>query len=458
MTLTSTTDSTSITGDGSTTDIATGFAFKGTGATAELEVVSRVIATGVETVQTYTTHYTVTGGEGSTGTVIAVTAPASTVEWHIRRTTTQTQLTDYTTNDAFPADTHEAALDRVMMIANELQSILDRCLKFPVTDASLTSEFASSVDRANKNMGFDANGNVELTTTVGDWKGAWVTSTAYVVNDIVSNSGNSYICIVAHTSGTFATDLAALKWELVAQKGDTGAAGTLSNIVEDATPQLGGFLDTNSKFISLSEGAVVASVAGDTDVWGNYDGNTVHISGTNAITDFGTPKQAGDHLWVIFDAAASVVDSATITVDGNANFQAAAGDFALIYAISTSTFYFKPFPNAGFLRPNLTANLTKGFTATENDVGDTGTTTITLDAATANFWKAQNGGAHTLTPQTATSTIILYYLNAADAGTVTTSGYDIVTGDALTTTNTEEFMLYSTTNNGKQHLHVVALQ
>lgn len=58
-----------------------------------------------------------------------------------------------------------------------------------------------------------------------DWQGAWVTATSYQVADGVSNGGSSYICLVAHTSGTFATDLAGGKWELFAAKGDTGAAG-----------------------------------------------------------------------------------------------------------------------------------------------------------------------------------------------------------------------------------------
>jgi len=124
-------------------------------------------------------------------------------------------------------------------------------------------------------------------------------------------------------------------------------SGDMSDVVDDSTPQLGGFLDANSKFISHAQGAAIASVAGDTNIWTNFDGNTVHITGTNAITDFGTPKSAGDSMWVIFDAAASVVDSATITVAGNTNYQAAANDLALVYALTTSTFLFMPFPNSG---------------------------------------------------------------------------------------------------------------
>ena len=42
---------------------------------------------------------------------------------------------------------------------------------------------------------------------------AWVTATAYVVGDYVENSETIYTCLIAHTSGTFATDLANGKWE-----------------------------------------------------------------------------------------------------------------------------------------------------------------------------------------------------------------------------------------------------
>lgn len=41
---------------------------------------------------------------------------------------------------------------------------------------------------------------------------AWVTSTAYVVGDYVVNGTTIYRCLIAHTSGTFATDLSAGKW------------------------------------------------------------------------------------------------------------------------------------------------------------------------------------------------------------------------------------------------------
>jgi hypothetical protein len=51
------------------------------------------------------------------------------------------------------------------------------------------------------------------------WKGPWTTGTQYLVDDVVSNGGKSYICVVNHTaSGLFGTDLDNIptKWNIVA--------------------------------------------------------------------------------------------------------------------------------------------------------------------------------------------------------------------------------------------------
>jgi hypothetical protein len=45
---------------------------------------------------------------------------------------------------------------------------------------------------------------------------AWVTTTAYIPGNLVTQGGLYYRCLVAHTSGTFATDLAAGDWALTA--------------------------------------------------------------------------------------------------------------------------------------------------------------------------------------------------------------------------------------------------
>jgi hypothetical protein len=102
--------------------------------------------------------------------------------------------------------------------------------------------------------------------------------------------------------------------------------------------------------------------------------------------------------------------------------------------------------------------LADGYAGTDFDLGTNTSGTETLDYTNGNFQKGVNGGAHTLAPQATTSTIIVQYTNDGSAGSLTTSGYTIVTGDSLTTTNGHDFMMYSTRLNSFMHLHIVALQ
>ena len=51
-----------------------------------------------------------------------------------------------------------------------------------------------------------------------NWRGAFAGSTVYTVNDAVSYSGSSYICVTGYTStSSFATDLGAGYWQVMAQ-------------------------------------------------------------------------------------------------------------------------------------------------------------------------------------------------------------------------------------------------
>lgn len=59
-------------------------------------------------------------------------------------------------------------------------------------------------------------------------RGAWVTATSYAIGDLVGYTDtNTYICVTAHTSGVFATDLAAGRW-LLFTLGTTIGAGAVS--------------------------------------------------------------------------------------------------------------------------------------------------------------------------------------------------------------------------------------
>jgi len=166
MTVSTTTAKVSYFGDGTTVAFAVPFVFFGA---TELEVIERVVATGVETIKTLSTHYTVAGGNGSTGTVTAVAAPSATAQWTIRRKTARTQLTDYLSGDPFPADTHERALDRLTALLQEVEEATARALQFLVTDpASSIGALPSSISRAGKTLAFDVDGKPTAGPTAAD--------------------------------------------------------------------------------------------------------------------------------------------------------------------------------------------------------------------------------------------------------------------------------------------------
>jgi hypothetical protein len=73
----------------------------------------------------------------------------------------------------------------------------------------------------------DTGMNLKGATGPASWAApaAWVTGTAYVAAppaSAVTQGGETYVCLTAHTSGAFSTDLAAGKWIKVAAKGADG--------------------------------------------------------------------------------------------------------------------------------------------------------------------------------------------------------------------------------------------
>ena len=134
-----------------------------------------------------------------------------------------TRQGSYTKGTLARGDVVKSDFDALVTAWDEGEINIKRALKLPnegtpQTDWAITENAAN---RATKALGFDSSGDLELQTGVGNWEGTWATSTAYALRDVVvdgaagASTDNIYICIVAHTSGTWATDLAASKWSLM---------------------------------------------------------------------------------------------------------------------------------------------------------------------------------------------------------------------------------------------------
>jgi len=236
MTVSSSTNKVSYSGNGSLTTFAYSFKIFDQG---DLTVILRA-ADGTETTQTITTHYTVSGvGSASGGNVVFGTAPASGVTVVIIREQPLTQGLDLVANDPFPAESLEEALDKVVFMAQKHEEELSRAIKASRTNTLAGSEFTiSASDRANKVFSFDASGDLAVTQELGTFKGNWATSTTYVARDIVKDTSTNNIFIVNadHTSSgaqPLTTNANSAKYDLIV---DAAAATTsATNAATSAT-------------------------------------------------------------------------------------------------------------------------------------------------------------------------------------------------------------------------------
>lgn len=131
---------------------------------AEVRIILATAA-GVETVQTLNIDYTLTGADQpSGGTATFIVAPPVSSRVVIKRQTAQVQPLDFTPFDPFPAEAQERALDRGILIDQELGDNIGRAIIVPETDPLLGQMIlpAASV-RANKMLAFDSNGALAAT-------------------------------------------------------------------------------------------------------------------------------------------------------------------------------------------------------------------------------------------------------------------------------------------------------
>jgi len=120
-----------------------------------------------ETVWNEGTHYTLTGaGLPGGGTATIATAPSdftpeSGTSLTIKRNLDLVQETDYPEGGQFPASAHEQALDRIVMLLQQMNEEIARAFKIPTSDVIGTDvEASSAAARAQKIVCYDDDGNL----------------------------------------------------------------------------------------------------------------------------------------------------------------------------------------------------------------------------------------------------------------------------------------------------------
>ena len=214
MTVSTTATRVTYTGDGSTTAFSAPFKFL---ASSDLVVILRVTATSADTPQALTTHYAVSGaGSSGGGTVTMHTPPTSAQTLIIYNDPALTQGVDYVSGDAFPAETHERALDRLTIQQQRTRDMADRTPRLVEgdTDGGGAGTYDANLNRLYR-----------LGTPTGT---SDATTKAYVDGAITDALGTSFVTGAASVTATGSTTPRTIadRWGQVFNVRDFGALGT----------------------------------------------------------------------------------------------------------------------------------------------------------------------------------------------------------------------------------------
>ena len=360
MTISTTTNKISFTGNNSTTVFAYNFKIL---ADADLQVYEAGV------LKSLSTHYTVSGaGDAGGGNVTFGSAPASSASVVIVRNMVQTQQVDYVANDPFPAETHEGALDRLTLIAQDVSKDVEGAFRFAdtVTDAGAITVDKSAADRANKLLAFDASGGLSATQEIGAYRGNWAASTSYVVRDIIKDTSNNniYLCKTAHSSRNaqpISSNADSAKWDLIvdaasATTSQTAAASSASAASTSATASA-----------SSATASASSASSGSTSATNSSNSATASASSATASANSATASAS---------SATSAASSATASAANSGPFYSATS--------GTNTYTASPSPAAVSLAEGL--NLILKFASS-----NTGSSTVNVSSLGAKSLHKSDG-------------------------------------------------------------------
>jgi len=395
MTVSSTNTKNSYSGDDSTVVFA--YTFK-VFDDDDIQVILRNDTTGAETVQTKTTHYSVSGvGNTGGGNITFVTAPATGETVVLLRAIPLTQTTDYTPNDPFPAATHEDALDRLTFIVQDQQEELDRAIKISKTNTITSPEFTvGATTRANKIFAFDSSGDLSVTQEIGTYQGTDTTTTtsAYSERDIIKSTtaaqlNNVYICVADSVAGDLLTDTDHFELLVDAVSAATSATAAASSATAAASSATAAAASESAAATSETNAATSASNASTSETNAASSASAASTSASNASTSetnaasSATAAASSATAAAASATAAAASESAAATSETNAATSASNASTSETNAASSASSASTSATNAATSETNAATSASNASTSETNAASSASAAAASQTAAAA---------------------------------------------------------------------------
>lgn len=391
-------------------------------ASTDLEVVTTVTATGVETARTegvgstnWSTDITTFPATGSiTYPADEGTAHPSTETITIKRVLTLEQQTDLNNQGGYFPEVQETQFDKLVMIDLQQQDDLDRGFKLPISDATGVS--------------------TDIPSPVGAGGKVWAWNSGLTAIEYMTPNTSAYL-----TTPSSATDNAVVRFD-----GTTGSSFQNSGVTVDDNDLL-----TAVGGLAGNKGADIASA---TALVIGTDGDRFDVTGTTTVTSMTTA--IGRYFTLQFDGAVLLTNGASLVLPGAANITTAAGDRFTFVATAANTVECISYARASGLAIAVDADTLFGDvqnTFTKAQVPSTSTAALSassgvLDYDTyTNFIITLASGSNTLAAPTTEASqigqcgvIIFIQPSSSSAGTLSLHGdYETAgaAGITLSTTN-----------------------
>lgn len=227
------------------------------------------------TLKTLTTDYTVSGGDGSTGTVtISVTGATGGSTVVITRDIDLDRTTDFPSSGPFNIGSLNTELDRFVAIAADLNDRASRSLQLSDYDTSVTVVLPDVDDRKGTVLAFnETTGAVEAGPTTSN-----VNSLAAITDDIAT--------LADIEDGTDATDaiqtVAGISSNVTTVAGVSANVTTVAGISSDVTTVAGISSDTTTVAGISSNVTTVAGISSDVTTAAGISANITTVAGDSA--------------------------------------------------------------------------------------------------------------------------------------------------------------------------------
>ena len=403
-------------------------------------VVIHTSAGGVDTTLSYNSNpstvsqYSVSGAGQTGGGSITLGAGATLNDTYtIFRDLPISRTTDFPASGAFPIETLNTELDKIvaMMQQNE------RDFNYTVKAKSSTSTaygltFPELV--ANKLLTVNSAGNgLEFSQEIGNYRGDWATSTAYVQRDIIKDTtnGNIYIINTNHTSSgslPISTNANSSYYDLLvdAASATTSATAAAASATAAASSATAAATSATNAATSATNAATSETNASTSETNAASSASAASTSASNAATSATNAATSESNASTSATAAASSATSAASSAT-TATTQASAASTSATNAATSAT-------NASTSETNAAASATTATTQASNAA-----TSATNAATSATAAQTAQAAA-----EAAADNFDDTYLGAkASDPTVDNDGDALTSGDLYFNTTSNELKVYN---------------